>query len=176
MQLIKGRGVAVTVPDTYVNADPEIIRDPEWCLLFALDTKLGPTGNRTVFTISKGKVSSEEVTLESQISSVVEDIKDVGGTNIKVKTCVHGNSECVEVAFTLMQEGKTFRLLQYWIKEGADVYVLVFTTYVSEFPQRYDEFSQIFSSFHVLEEYRMPGKEISRKVIKGKNEEEWEKY
>ena len=43
------------------------------------------------------------------------------------------------------------RLLQYLIHEGVDVYAVTFGTDISEFPDRYTEFAQAFSTFQILE-------------------------
>jgi len=151
--VIKGKGVAVTVPDTYVSENPEILGNPELYVLYAYDTKPAQTEILTNFNIAVTPLPSEEITLESQIPSIVDTYeKDMSATDIETKNCVYGNNECVECTFTVMQEGKTLRMLQYWVKEGANVYALTFGTDISEFPQRYDEFSQIFNSFQILEE------------------------
>jgi len=153
-KVIKGRGVAVTVPDTYVSEGTEILGDQGKYLLFAYDTK-GPTEVFGCFCIIKLPPSTSraavKIPLENVIPSIVEVCENDGATDIEVKDCVHGNSGCVEIAITFMQEGKGARILEYWVKEGADVYRLVFVTGVPEFPQRYDEFSQIFNSFQILE-------------------------
>jgi len=151
-KVIKGRGVAVTVPDTYVSGDQEISGDPER-LLYAYDTKLGSAGTLTTLFISKEPLpGGEETKLESRIASVVESLKDGGATDIETKHCVYGNNECVAIACTKTIKGETLRWLDYFIKKGADLYVLIFTTPISEFSRRYDEFSQIFNSFRILEE------------------------
>ncbi len=159
--MMKGNGVAVTVPDTYVNADPEILEDLLGYsgLLCAYDTKPSPSGNFAKLCINKAPPSVasgvEEVLLDFPMSLLVEDYKDRGATDIEVKNCVHGNNECIAVTYILPQEGVTWRMLQYWIREDVDIldiYTLAFAADISEFPQRYDEFSQIFNSFQILEE------------------------
>jgi len=155
--VIKGRGVVVTVPDTYVSGYPGSLGySEEYVVLYAYDTEPGSSGIYTELGIVRIPPSAttslgREMPFRTLILLVVEDYKVSDRTDIEVdKNCVRSNSECVAIAYTLTQEGVTWRYLEYWVKEGKRVYVLIFRTHISEFPRLYDEFSQIFNSFQVL--------------------------
>ena len=43
------------------------------------------------------------------------------------------------------------KVLQYLVKQGSQVYIITFATEVSDFPQKYNEFDEAFSTFQILD-------------------------
>ncbi|RJQ44951.1 MAG: hypothetical protein C4545_00400 [Anaerolineaceae bacterium] len=170
-QVIEGNGVSITVPDTYIGGSDEDIQlvletmkemggafsdaaqlvedNPGFYLIFAYDTSLGPSGSLTNFNVTTTQLPSE-LTLKSQLPSLIDYYEQIGGTDIESQTCTHEDQDCFEVYVTIMAEGTTMRMLQYLVREGVDVYAVTFGTDILEFPDRYAEFSQAFTTFQIL--------------------------
>jgi hypothetical protein len=119
-------------------------------LIFAYDTQMSPSGSLTNFNVTTIQIPSG-VTLESQLPSLIDYYEQIGGTDIESQACTYGDQDCFEVYITITAEGKTLRMLQYLVHEGVDIYAVTFGTEISEFPDRYTEFAQAFSTFQIFE-------------------------
>ncbi len=170
--VIEGKGVSITVPDTYIGGSEEDIQlvmetmkgmggayteaaemieeNPGLYLIFAYDTKMGASGSLTNFNVTTLQIPSG-ITLESQLPSLIDYYEQIGGTDIESQACTYEDHDCFAVYVTIATQGTTMRLLQYLIHEGVDVYAVTFGTDISEFPDRYTEFAQAFSTFQILE-------------------------
>lgn len=170
--VLEGGGISIQLPDTYFggsnenldevlqkledmgsdyeNAANVLKENHDDYILFAYDSRIGSATNITNLLI--GKLSlAEDITLESQVQDLFKSYEEAGGTDIQSKSCQYKDYECLEFQVTLATDRYNSKALQYLIKKGEDVYMLTFTTSIEEFDERYDEFSQAFNSFKVLE-------------------------
>jgi len=171
--VITGKGVTITLPDSYIGGSQEDVDmlierlnemggsyaeaaktlkdNPEMYLIYAYDTKMGSTGALTNVNVATMQLPSG-ITLESQMQSVIDAYENAGFTDIEKQACVHDENECIELRAAQTVNGIKIQVLQYFVKKGVDAYLVTFGTEISEFPERYPEFSQAFNTFQILED------------------------
>jgi len=170
--VIEGGGTSIRLPSTYFGGNNENLdevlqklddmgsayknaanvlkENHNDYIIFAYDSRMGSTTNVTNILIGTFSLA-EDITLESQTEALYTSYEDAGGTHITSKTCKYEDYECLEFQVTFSTDQYSAQVLQYLIKKGKDAYMLTFSTGISEFEQRYDEFSQDFSSFKINE-------------------------
>ncbi len=93
----------------------------------------------------------EDTKLEDEIQSLISTYTDAGATDIENNPCQHNDNDCIELEATMTVGDIDMKVLQYLVKQGSQVYIVTFATEVSDFPQKYAEFEDVFSTFQILD-------------------------
>jgi len=170
--VLSGGGVAIRIPDRYISGNQETVdavleklktmgssyegavqsltNNRDVYLVYAFDSELG-TNN----TISNMNITSvdvpEDTKLEDEIQSLIGSYTDAGATDIESNPCQHNDNDCIELEATMTVGDIDMKVLQYLVKQGSKVYIVTFATEVSDFPQKYTEFDEAFSTFQILD-------------------------